>query len=106
MGQDRIQKDPSIQVTPVVAHEDDLRPVSLVIGIGTHNPTLTTQIQRNRQHEVRTLKEREKLQNREREIERGQEKREAKPISNWKGEHSIEEQNTIWNPPQITTPES
>ena len=44
-----------------VAHEDDLRPISLVIGVGTHNPTLTTQVQRNRQHEVRTLKEREKL---------------------------------------------
>ena len=25
---------------PVVAHEDDLRPISLVIGIGTHNPTI------------------------------------------------------------------
>ena len=89
-----------------VAHEDDLRPISLVIGIGTHNPTLTTQVPRNRQHEVRTLQEREKLQSREREIERGQEKREAKTISNWRREHSIAEQNTIWNPPQITTPES
>ena len=73
----------------IVAHEDDLRPISLVIGIGTHNPTLTTQVQRNRQHKVRTLKEREKLRNREREIERKQENREAKPIANWEGEHSI-----------------
>ena len=88
-----------------VAHEDDLRPISLVFGIGTHHQALASQNPRNKQHEVRPLKERKKLQSREREIERGQEKRGVQSISNWKREHSLDHPKGV-EPHLERTPES